>query len=102
MTLTLHGRNEVHPRVIGRPDATHAQPRQPALERVEGSGATDRCEERGGLNRSPLPIPACQRLRHIPGNGPLVATAIVAAIGNEAAFHKGREFSSWLNALERR
>jgi transposase len=46
--------------------------------------------------------PACQRLRHIPGNGPLVATAIVAAIGNEAAFHKGREFSSWLNALERR
>ena len=40
--------------------------------------------------------PACQRLRQIPGIGPLVATAIVAAIGNGAAFHKGREFSpSW-------
>jgi transposase len=31
--------------------------------------------------------PACQRLRQIPGIGPLVATAIVAAIGNGAAFH---------------
>jgi transposase len=36
--------------------------------------------------------PACQRLRQIPGVGPLVATAIVAAIGNGTAFHKGREF----------
>ena len=34
--------------------------------------------------------PACQRLRQIPGIGPLVATAIVAAIGNRAAFHKGQ------------
>ena len=42
--------------------------------------------------------PACQRLRQIPGIGPLVATAIVAAIGNGAAFHKGREFSSWLDS----
>src|ERR1700755_2454262 len=30
----------------------------------------------------PSPNPACQRLRQIPGIGPLVATAIVAAIGN--------------------
>src|ERR1700729_3714472 len=43
--------------------------------------------------------PACQRLRQIPGIGPLVATAIVAAIGNGAAFHKGREFSSWLGLV---
>jgi transposase len=45
--------------------------------------------------------PACQRLRQIPGIGPLVATAIVAAIGNGAAFHKGREFSSWLGFVPR-
>ena len=43
--------------------------------------------------------PACQRLRQIPGIGPLVATAIVAAIGN--AFKKGREFSSWLGLVPR-
>jgi transposase len=45
--------------------------------------------------------PACQRLRQIPGIGPLVATAIVAAIGNGGAFHKGREFSSWLGLVPR-
>ena len=45
--------------------------------------------------------PACQRLRQIPGIGPLVATAIVAAIGNGSAFHKGREFSSWLGLVPR-
>jgi transposase len=42
---------------------------------------------------------ACQRLRQIPGIGPLVATAIVAAIGNGAAFHKGREFAAWLGLV---
>jgi transposase len=45
--------------------------------------------------------PACQRLRQIPGIGPLVATAIVAAIGNGAAFSKGREFSSWVGLVPR-
>src|SRR6202161_1138108 len=44
---------------------------------------------------------ACTRLRQIPGIGPLVATAIVAAIGNGAAFHKGREVSSWLGLVPR-
>ena len=39
---------------------------------------------------------ACLRLRQIPGIGPLVATAIVASIGNGTAFHKGREFAAWL------
>ena len=44
---------------------------------------------------------ACMRLRQIPGIGPLVATAIVAAIGNGAAFHKGREFAAWLGIVPR-
>jgi transposase len=44
---------------------------------------------------------ACQRLRQIPGIGPLVATAIVASIGNGAAFHKGREFAAWLGLVPR-
>jgi transposase len=43
--------------------------------------------------------PACQRLRQIPGIGPLVATAIVAAIGNGAAFRKGREFAAWMGLV---
>jgi transposase len=31
--------------------------------------------------------------------GPLVSTAVVSAIGNGAAFHKGREFSAWLRLI---
>jgi len=42
---------------------------------------------------------ACCRLRQIPGIGPLVATAIVASIGNGAAFHKGREFAAWMGLV---
>ena len=44
---------------------------------------------------------ACQRLRQIPGIGPLVSTATVAAIGNGAAFRKGREFAAWLGLIPR-
>jgi transposase len=44
---------------------------------------------------------ACQRLRQIPGVGPLVSTATVAAIGNGAAFRKGREFAAWLGLIPR-
>jgi transposase len=42
---------------------------------------------------------ACLRLRQIPGIGPLIATAIVASIGNGAAFHKGREFAAWMGLV---
>ena len=44
---------------------------------------------------------ACQRLRQIPGVGPLVSTATVAAIGNGAAFRKGRDFAAWLGLVPR-
>jgi len=44
---------------------------------------------------------ACRRLREIPGVGPMVATAMVAAIGNGSAFRKGREFAAWLGLVPR-
>jgi transposase len=43
----------------------------------------------------------CTRIREIPGIGPIVATAIVAAIGNGAAFRKGRDFAAWLGIVPR-
>jgi len=43
----------------------------------------------------------CRRLRQIPGFGPLVSTATVAAIGNGAAFRKGRDFAAWLGLVPR-
>ncbi len=52
-------------------------------------------------NGSPQPMPAAPRIRQIPGIGPVVATAIVAAIGNGAAFRKGRDFAAWLGIVPR-
>ena len=43
----------------------------------------------------------CTRIRQIPGIGPVVATAIVASIGNGAAFRKGRDFAAWLGIVPR-
>jgi transposase len=45
--------------------------------------------------------PACVRLQQIPGVGPLISTAVVSAIGNGAAFKKGREFAAWLGLIPR-
>jgi transposase len=42
---------------------------------------------------------ACRRLRKIPGAGPLVSTATVAAVGNGAAFKRGRDFAAWLGLV---
>jgi transposase len=43
----------------------------------------------------------CSRIQQIPGIGPIVATAIVAAIGDGAAFRKVREFAAWLGLVPR-
>jgi transposase len=43
--------------------------------------------------------PACQRLLEVPGVGPLVATALVASVGNGTAFGKGRDFAAWLGLV---
>jgi transposase len=42
---------------------------------------------------------ACQRLVKIPGIGPVTATAVIAAIGNGAAFRKGRDFAAWMGIV---
>jgi transposase len=44
---------------------------------------------------------ACQRLLKVPGIGPVTATAVIAAIGNGAAFRKGREFAAWMGVVPR-
>ena len=42
-----------------------------------------------------------ERLTDIPGIGPVTATALVAAIGNGAAFRKGRELAAWIGLVPR-
>jgi transposase len=44
---------------------------------------------------------ACRRLREVPGIGPLIATAMVAAVGNGAAFTRGRDLAAWLGLAPR-
>jgi transposase len=43
--------------------------------------------------------PACDRLMTVPGIGPIISSAMVAAIGNGAAFAKGRDFGAWLGLV---
>lgn len=41
----------------------------------------------------------CQRLMSIPGIGPMISTATVAAIGTGEAFDRGRDFGAWLGLV---
>src|SRR5215471_14818529 len=45
--------------------------------------------------------PSCERLMTVPGIGPIISSATVAAIGNGAAFSKGRDFGAWLGLVPR-
>jgi transposase len=43
----------------------------------------------------------CIRLMSVPGVGPLISTAMVAAIGTGEAFDRGRDFGAWLGLVPR-
>jgi transposase len=49
-----------------------------------------------GLARADV---SCEQLMTVPGIGPIIASAMVAAIGNGAAFAKGRDFAAWLGLV---
>jgi transposase len=41
----------------------------------------------------------CERLMSMPGIGPIISSAMVAAIGTGDAFTKGRDFAAWLGLV---
>jgi transposase len=41
----------------------------------------------------------CERLMSVPGIGPIISSATVAAIGTGDAFGKGRDFAAWLGLV---
>jgi transposase len=43
----------------------------------------------------------CERLMTVPGIGPIISSAIVAAIGAGDVFSKGRDFAAWLGLVPR-
>jgi transposase len=62
-------------------------------ERIEGLSA-----EIGVLARADS---GCERLMSVPGIGPIISSAMVAAIGTGDAFTKGRDFAAWLGLVPR-
>jgi transposase len=60
-------------------------------DRIEGlSGEIEALARRDG---------SCERLMSVPGIGPIISSAMVAAIGNGDAFAKGRDFAAWLGLV---
>jgi transposase len=45
--------------------------------------------------------PRCRRLMSVPGIGPLISTAVVAAINTGEAFERGRDLAAWLGLVPR-
>lgn len=41
----------------------------------------------------------CQQLGKIEGIGPLTATALIAAVGDQTCFKNGRQFAAWLGLV---
>jgi transposase len=53
------------------------------------------------LGRVAREHPIAQRLQQVPGVGVMTATALVAGISHIHAFHRGRQFASWLGLTPR-
>ena len=60
-------------------------------ERIETSRARSK--------RLPDRMPGCERLMSVPGIGPIISSAVVAAIGTGDVFSKGRDFAAWLGLV---
>ena len=86
--------------------ATRSDVLSPRMLRVieELAGDWRRLDERiDGLSQEIEALawqdPACERLMTVPGIGPIISSAMVAAIGNGAVFMKGRDFGGWLGLV---
>jgi transposase len=55
----------------------------------------------GRLVRQARDDEACRRLIEAPGIGPVIATAMVATVGNARLFSSGRSFAAWLGLTPR-
>jgi transposase len=60
-------------------------------ERIEGLSSEIEVLARGDAG--------CERLMSVPGIGPIISSAMVAAIGTGDAFAKGRDFAAWLGLV---
>jgi transposase len=58
-------------------------------------------EIEGRIKRIFATTEVCRRLAQVEGVGPLIATAMVAAVGDPRAFKNGRQLAAWLGLVPR-
>ncbi len=87
------------PRILANTDRCLS----PRMVRVIGSLAEDRCRLDERIDHLSSDITAlarqdarCERLMNVPGIGPIISSAMVAAIRTGDGFCKGRDFAAWL------
>ena len=88
--------------------ATPADVLSPRMARIIEDLATDwrRLDERIERLSAEIEVLAredagCERVMSVPGIGPIISTAMVAAIGTGGGFGKGRDFAAWLGLVPR-
>ena len=92
------------PRILAAPSDV-VSPRMVRL--IEGlAGDWHRLDERieglsGEIEAIARQDAGCERLMSVPGIGPIISSAMVAAIGTGDAFSKGRDFAAWLGLVPR-
>src|SRR6202158_5720170 len=96
-------RNEL-PSILGAPSDALSPLMVRVLEDLAGDWR--RLDERvEGLSKEIEAIArrdaGCDRLISVPGIGPIISSAIVAAIGAGDVFSKGRDFAAWLGLVPR-
>ena len=55
----------------------------------------------GEIEKIAAAEPNCRLLMSVPGVGPIISTAVAAAIGDGDAFGRGRDFGAWLGLVPR-
>lgn len=53
------------------------------------------------LQQASLASEECQLISSVPGIGPIIATGLIAAVGNGKQFKRGRDMSAWLGLVPR-
>lgn len=93
---------EALPDILAQPDDALS----PRVRRMIGDLAADwrRLDERidnvsAEINEIAKHDSGCARLMSVPGIGPIISSAMVAAIGSGDGFSKGRDFSAWLGLV---
>jgi transposase len=90
------------PRILGAPSA-HLSPRMAqTIEDLAGDwrrldGRIDGLS--GDIEALARRDAGCARLMSVPGIGPIISSAMVAAIGAGEVFTKGRDFAAWLGLV---